>query len=555
MKKPVVLLVMLNLFQHSSFSQDQHLVDSLETQLKNYKIADVELGNAVADMHDTLIVNILFELSKIYWGNNPEKAMDYEKQSLSLSERIGFKKGIGNAYHSMGVVNYFRADYLQAMEFYKQSLKIRLEINDKRGIAGSYGNIGLIYDYQGNYPEALKNHFASLKANEEIGNKKGIVASYGNIGLNYDNQGNYSEALKNYSVALKTAEDIGDKYNIANTYNNIGVIYKKQGNYSEALKNHFACLKIMEELKVKMGIASSYNNIGTIYKEQENYTESLRHQLAALKIREEIGDKNGIAMSYGNIGNIYTRQKKYDDASLNLNKSLALSKEIGSLDGIKESYGSLAELDSARGDFKQAFEDQKLYMITRDNLVNEESTKKIAQIEMQHKFDKKEQEVTLLKSQQEIDRINASRRLGMNFGLGGALLGVMSVAFAFYKQNKKTKMINANLEVAYRKLEDTQAQLIKSEKMAAFGVMASRVSHEIQNPLNFVNNFSELSQEIVADVIKSTSEEDKKQLADMLIANLQKINEHGKRAAGIVKQLQEHTLKGTAQEFFEEKNT
>src|SRR6185295_8032753 len=106
----------------------------------------------------------------------------------------------------------------------------------------------------------------------------------------------------------------------------------------------------------------------------------------------------------------------------------------------------------------------------------------------------------------------------------------------------------------YRTLEDTQAQLIKSEKMAAFGVMASRVSHEIQNPLNFVNNFSELSQEIVADVIKSTSEEDKKQLADLLIANLQKINEHGKRATGIVKQLQEHTLKGTALEFFETHN-
>lgn len=89
--------------------------------------------------------------------------------------------------------------------------------------------------------------------------------------------------------------------------------------------------------------------------------------------------------------------------------------------------------------------------------------------------------------------------------------------------------------------------------MAAFGVMASRVSHEIQNPLNFVNNFSELAQEMVLDVIKSQREEDKKISADMLIANLQKINEHGKRAASIVKQLQEHSVKGTAQEFFETK--
>lgn len=106
---------------------------------------------------------------------------------------------------------------------------------------------------------------------------------------------------------------------------------------------------------------------------------------------------------------------------------------------------------------------------------------------------------------------------------------------------------------SFYQLKVAQQKLIEQEKMASFGVMATRLSHEIQNPLNFVNNFSELSQEIVMDVIKSVSEEDKKQNADELIAALQKINEHGKRASTIVKQLQEHSTKGTAHEFFEAK--
>ena len=117
------------------------------------------------------------------------------------------------------------------------------------------------------------------------------------------------------------------------------------------------------------------------------------------------------------------------------------------------------------------------------------------------------------------------------------------------KANVEKEKVRA--ENALTDLKSAQKQLVKSEKMAAFGVMASRVSHEILNPLNFVNNFSELAQETVTDVINSESIEDKKENADILISNLQKINEHGKRATVIVKQLQKHSSEGTAQEFFE----
>ncbi|MEP7170849.1 MAG: hypothetical protein ABI855_15880 [Bacteroidota bacterium] len=112
----------------------------------------------------------------------------------------------------------------------------------------------------------------------------------------------------------------------------------------------------------------------------------------------------------------------------------------------------------------------------------------------------------------------------------------------------------ASLSNAYSQTPDLDEQLIKSEKMAAFGMMASRVDHEIQNPLNFVNNFSELSKELVVDVTSSTDDDEKKQSAVLLKMNLDKINLHGKHVETIVKQLQEHSNKGTAQEFFEDKD-
>jgi len=159
----------------SSFAQDQHLIDSLETQLKNHKAHKLELQIKSPSLYDTTAANILNKLSIAYTDNNPDKEMDYANQCLALSEQIGYKKGMGNAYNSMGVVNDGKGDYLSALEFYKKSFRIREEIGDKKGIAGSYNNIGLIYWKQGNYPEALKNYFASLKMMEQIGDKMALL--------------------------------------------------------------------------------------------------------------------------------------------------------------------------------------------------------------------------------------------------------------------------------------------------------------------------------------------------------------------------------------------
>ena len=158
----------------------------------------------------------------------------------------------------------------------------------------------------------------------------------------------------------------------------------------------------------------------------------------------------------------------------------------------------------------------------------------------------------MLKSNQEIEHLNASRRLGIIFGLGGALVGIIFVAFGFYTQYKKAKKANVALEIAYKQLEETQQQLVESEKKAAFGEVATRVAHEILNPLNFVNNFSKLSNGLVEDLLEESDAGEREEIAKQLHDNLHKIAHHGKRADTIVKELLEHTRAGTAHQFFEE---
>jgi signal transduction histidine kinase len=100
------------------------------------------------------------------------------------------------------------------------------------------------------------------------------------------------------------------------------------------------------------------------------------------------------------------------------------------------------------------------------------------------------------------------------------------------------------VEERTRELKSTQSQLIQSEKMASLGELTAGIAHEIQNPLNFVNNFSDLSNELIDEMkaaFKKGEPEEGFSIADDIRQNLEKINHHGKRADAIVKGMLQHS--------------
>jgi signal transduction histidine kinase len=118
---------------------------------------------------------------------------------------------------------------------------------------------------------------------------------------------------------------------------------------------------------------------------------------------------------------------------------------------------------------------------------------------------------------------------------------------------KKSAVIeesNKALTQTLSELKSAQALLIQSEKMASLGELTAGIAHEIQNPLNFVNNFSDVSTELVDEMnieIDKGNLEDAKQIAQDLKQNLEKINHHGKRAGDIVKGMLQHSRTSSGQ--------
>ncbi|MEI7983187.1 MAG: ATP-binding protein, partial [Bacteroidota bacterium] len=123
----------------------------------------------------------------------------------------------------------------------------------------------------------------------------------------------------------------------------------------------------------------------------------------------------------------------------------------------------------------------------------------------------------------------------------------------------KTRILE-DLQQTLQNLKETQDQLIQSEKLASLGALTAGIAHEIQNPLNFVNNFSSLSGELadeleiflteIREKVTPAKYDDAAEVIGMIKGNVQKINEHGKRAESIVKGMLQHS-RGRSSEFEE----
>jgi two-component system, NtrC family, sensor kinase len=237
--------------------------------------------------------------------------------------------------------------------------------------------------------------------------------------------------------------------------------------------------------------------------------------------------------TYNDISALYKTLNKPDSSIYYAERGIEEANKISYISGILEGSKILAEYYESI-DPQKALKYFKLTSETEKKLYGSGNMQVMK--DMIAQSDKKQVEI-------ETAKVEYQNRLRMNAILGIAFTLLVIAIFLFINSRRKQKA-KLKIEKAYDLLKSTQAQLIQSEKMASLGELTAGIAHEIQNPLNFVNNFSEVNSELIDELdeeaIKGNLEE-VRTIAKDIKENGQKINHHGKRASDIVKGMLQHS--------------
>jgi signal transduction histidine kinase len=259
-------------------------------------------------------------------------------------------------------------------------------------------------------------------------------------------------------------------------------------------------------------------------------------------IQEAIDQNNltGLARSYSRITKFYLADKQKDSSLFYALKLFSTQSMIGQTtsndNSIGNAYENLFYSYNLNGQTDSALKYATLALVTKDSMY-------MGRIENLAQFQN-----TTFKEQLRLKNLEKEKEVYKNklqvYGLLAGLGVILLVAIILYRNNRQKNMSNKMLEKTLSDLRSTQTQLIHSEKMASLGELTAGIAHEIQNPLNFVNNFSEVNIELLEELqteLKGGTSVEVLSIAHDIKENEEKINHHGKRAEAIVKGMLQHS--------------
>ena len=474
----------------------------------------------------------LFSLSASAQSNDLDSLKRVLQARLEPMDRVNTLLSMAEIYH---YENYLDS----ATMFYQKAMVMASTNHDKRNEAIALMGLGSMTEELGNYGQALSFLFRALQIFEQISDSDGIIEVQMILQSTYRQSGNYRSALRHLFNVRERLEK-NDKKGVIIfrgvrmrplVLAEIGETYQHMNELDSA---EFFTRKSIDEQLMMNGATWNFPIylLGKIQAKQGKDREALRNYKSAIPLAAKNGILKDTLDIYNSIAELYKNTGDLDSAiyyarSITSKRLLNTSILLGAVITMADVYKLKHNTDSA-------FKYLELSSALKDSIYSAEKHKEFQSAVFNEQLRQMESE----------ERQEELKNQIIMYALIGGLIIFLIVALLLYRNNLHKQRAKVKVEKAYDELKATQKQLIQSEKMASLGELTAGIAHEIQNPLNFVNNFSEVNTELIGELKKELADgnvKEAEELAHDIDENEHKINHHGKRADAIVKSMLQHS--------------
>ena len=406
---------------------------------------------------------------------------------------------------------------------------------------------------------ALGSYFKSAEIARKLRQPKAEGESYGAIADIYSVGNNHGNAITYYNKAINILRQTKDSISLASSLLNAGDEFRKTKKYKSALLYSEEAKLIFDKVNYLSGQGYSLGNIGMVYASIGRNNLAEKYMNEGIRILQKMQDYHPIADYLISMADVYLDKGDHQAALNYALRSLRLAEQYGLKEQVGQASLKLSELHEKDGNIGESYAYYKRYISNRDSINNIKTVQQMADLRTNYEVSQKQAVVNTLSQQKKKDRylmISLGTILGLSIIILFILLNNNRHKRKAYKilklQKEEIGRQKAKAEYALSELQITQKQLIQAAKMASLGELTAGIAHEIENPLNFVNNFAEVTVELLADLkeglVSKLTASDKAEadvIIDNLAENLAKIGNHGKRADAIVKGMLQHSRSST----------